>query len=134
MNAVDLMIILGSLGVMFRAKEVMASIDYFSNMIETGRVIIIYKDGDPYAVMTFSITNDYEPFFKKKTWDYLAHDPSGKIIYIEKLVSKGWDRTMRIQFQDEISEKYPNLEYGVWHRIAQWGDRKVITKRRLTHV
>ena len=134
MNAIELMEILGNLNCRFYEIQLEQTISYFQKMIDDERVILISKDKVPYAVMTFSITNDPDKFLKKGVWDYLPHDPKGTIFYAEKLMAKGWDKELRINFESLILALYPQIEYGIWHRYGKTGDRQVTTKRRLHNV
>lgn len=130
MDAIELMKDLGEIGCRYRACDIGPAILYFTNMIADGRVLSVKKDGVPTMVITFSVTDDFEPFRVKGFWDYLPHDPNGKTIYFEKLFSKGWDKEARKMIKEIIVGLYPNLEGAVWHRDVSWGDRKVIVKRR----
>ena len=136
MNAVDLMAILGELRVRYRESDIEPAIAYFTAMLKDSRVIIIRKDYKLYAVLTFSVTNDHEKFLKKGVWEYLPHDPKGSCIYVEKLISTGWDKELRTDFESTVTFLYPQIEYGLWHRWARWGDRQVIAKvkRRVQNV
>ena len=134
MNAYDVVKAYGELGCMFREKIIEDVIDYFALMLYDERIILITKDSQPHAVICFSMTNDPDLYLKKKTWDYLPHEPTGKIIYVEKIICKKWDKELRSQFEHEISKRYPKMQYGMWHREGLWGDRKVISKRRFHNV
>ena len=134
MNAIDVMRILGEMGVLYRESTFDSVLLYFINMIKDERVVIISEDNKPYSVIAYSMTDNYEPFLKKGSWDYLPHNSSGHIVYVEKLVSLGWNKQVRIMFEHIIRTKYPTMEYGMWHRFARWGDRPVITKRRIINV
>ena len=135
MNAIDVIKMLGEMGLKFRSScELDSAILYFINMIKDERIILISEDGEPYAVIAYSMTDDPDTFLKKETWDYLQHDPIGNIVYVEKIVSKSWNRELRNILEHVVSAKYPQMEYGMWHKWAKWGDRKVISKRRLINV
>ena len=136
MDAIELMVILGEMKVRYRESDIEPGIEYFNSMIKDSRVIIIRKDYLPYAVLTFSITDEPDKYLKKGPWEYLSHDVNGKTIYIEKLISKGWDKELRRDFESTLTFLYPQIEYGIWHRWAKWGDRQVITKvkRRVENV
>ena len=135
MDAIELMHLLGrDFHCVFHKSELELAILYFINMIKDERVIIIYEDKKPHAILTYSLTDDTDIFLKKKTWDYLPQNLLSKTIYIEKLVSKGWNKELRTIFEQMILKRHPQLEHGVWHRYGLWGDRKVMTKRRLQNV
>lgn len=134
MDAIEVMKLMGDMGLMYKESELDETICYFMNMIKDERVIKVDKDGTPYAILVYSITDDCEPFLKKRTWEYKPHFPDGKTAYVEKIVSKGFDKELRTIFEQIIRTKYPQIEYGAWHKWAKWGDRKVVTKRRLLNV
>jgi len=131
MTYLDVLEIMYQLGFKVVRSVVYDVIDYLDNMLRDNRILVINKDGQPYALILFSITNSYEPFFLKSDFDFLPHNPNGRIIYLEKLISKGWDKDLRQQFEETILQIYPQLETAVWHRR---GDRKVVAKRRLQYV
>ena len=130
MNIIDIIKILGEMGGRFPKSQLGSLMEYFSKMIADGRVIVIWKDNEPYSVMTFSISNEFEQFHKKSTWHYLPHDPTGTSLYIELLVSKVWTKELRKQFGQEILKKYPQLEEAHWHRWVSSGERHVKIRRK----
>ena len=134
MNAILLLKAMGEMGVRYPASHIDEIIDYTTKMYDNGRIITISDPNGLFAVAFFSITDSPEEFLKKGELVYKSHDPVGKIVYLEKLVSRGWNRELRIEFETELLKKYPNITHGVWHRWAKWGDRKVIGKRRLQNV
>ena len=131
MNTIDLLKEMGELGVKFKRSEIEPAIDYVSKMLSDKRVIYMTGENDERVISFFSVCYNYEPFYKKKTWDYLPHFPEGNIVYVEKIVSTGWNRKMRELFEIEILKHHPKFEHAVWHRWAKWGDRKTLTVRRV---
>lgn len=92
------------------------------------RVIIISEDDKSHALVTFSICNDYKPYFQKNLWDYLPHDPKGTTCYIENIISDSWTGKLRRNLQHAITKKYPQIEWAVWHRPGDLEDRVVIRR------
>lgn len=133
-DVVEILKFMGELGVLYEEKDIPMACDYVSDMLYNHRIVEIRKDSRPHAIIFFSVCDDYEPYLKKGEFQYLPDNPSGKIIYIEVMICRKWTRELREQFETLLTTKYPNLEYGVWHRMAPWGDRKVTSKRRLQHV
>ena len=131
MTVIDLMKSMGEMGTMFREKDINDIIDYCALMLHDERVIQIDCEGKPCAFIFYSITDEPEKFLKKGTYEYFPHEPKSKTVYVEKLVSLSWNRDLRVIFERIIRDKYPQLEFGVWHRRGNWGDRKVVTQRRL---
>ncbi len=134
MRVLDILLFMGELGARYREKDVPLIESYFSKMIADGRVIAIYSNGIPHAILAFSICNDMVKYYQKDTWDYAPHNPYGHVIYVEKLVSKKWDKDLRKQFQHNILLRYPNVDTAIWHRYGRHGDRQVMYKRRLSDV
>lgn len=129
MTAVDLVKILGEFGARFTDLDPVLT--YCVNMITDERVVIVYEDNKPHSVFFYSITDNEETFLKKGMWEYKKQDPQGKILYVEKMVTKGWNRELRNIFELTVCTKYPQIECGCWHRYGRTGDRKVISKRRV---
>lgn len=134
MTAIELLKQLGEMGCRYHARELPHAITYFEKMIADNRVVTVATDGNLKAVLVFSLDYDIDKFLKKETWDYLPHNPFGSILYVEKLISTGWSKEIRREFEQAVVRYYPTIEYGVWHRWAKWGDRKVVTKRRFHYV
>src|SRR3990167_11290062 len=134
MNPISVLTIMGEMGLRYRASEINETIDYATKMLDNGRVIVIWDDDIISAVLFFSITNEPKLFLEKQTWEFKSHDPEGKIVYLEKLVSRGWNKKIRLQLESEIIRKYPNIDHAEWHRWGKTGDRPVISKRRFQNV
>lgn len=133
-NAIGIMKFMGECGARFSYKGLDHIISYIENMIKDQRVTVISENHKPIAVLFFSMTDNPQYFLRKGTWDYLPHFPQGKIIYVEKLVSRGWNKLIRKQFESEVTKVHPQIEFAIWHRYAKWGDRQVTYKRRMKNV
>jgi len=125
MNAIDIIKFMGELGIRFRESEIDQVLFYFSKMIEDKRIVVTEDESGLHTVICFSIGDSIEFFWKKKQWAYAPHDPQGLLFYIEKLISKGWNRSMREYIQAHIQSLYPHLREAHGHRWARWGDRHV---------
>lgn len=134
MNSIELINILGEMRFRFYDDQIEDIIEYLDKMISDKRVIMIDNEHGPCVVVTFSVTNSPDEFLKKDTWEYKPHDKRGEIVYVEKLMSTGWNRDLREILERKITELYPNIKFAVWHKYARWGDRMVISKRRLQNV
>ncbi len=133
-QVIDILKFMGELGVLYREKTLPLAFDYIADMLHDRRIIEINRNGSPHAIIFFSVCNDYEPYLKKAEFEYKPDNPAGKIIYIECMISRGWTKQLRQEFESVLADRYPDFEYGVWHRFAIWGDRKVIIKRRIQNV
>lgn len=129
MNELGVIKFLGQRGARFGKRSLDQAISYFSHMIKDKRVITLFKDGKLHSIMAFSLGEDFDRFYRKHVWRYVPHDPSGKILYVEMVVSKSWDKDIRKQFRDEILKLYPQIEEAHWHKWATWGDRHVMWRR-----
>lgn len=103
--------------------------DYFEKMGREERIINITRNGKFHTFITYSICDDYKPYVDKDLWDYLPHDPNGKICFVEKLMSLHWTLRLRKKLERAIIKKYPQVEMAVWMRPGINNDRKVIYRR-----
>ena len=131
MEAIELLKLMGEMGLHYKPLDLQETINYTSSMIDDERVIVIYENFFPCAVLFFSVTDTPKIYLKKGIWEYRPHNSHGKMVYIEKLVSTKWNRHMRGRIETELLTLYPKLERGVWHRDSKFGDRKVYTPRRV---
>ena len=134
MNPIYILKVMGEMGMRYRESKIYEILDYTMRMLDNGRVIIVYNNDIPYAVMFFSVTNNTEEFLKKDDWTYKSHDPEGNAIVVEKLIARGWNRQIRLEFESEIIKKFPNIQYGVWNKWVKQGDHTVKSRRRLQNV
>ena len=133
MTTIEVLKTIGEMGGRYKISEFNSIGEYIFKMLTDKRIVDIEGFNGGRAIIFFSICDDYDPFYKKDTWTYRPHFPDGNIAYIEKLISTKWDREMRELFENEILKHYPNAEFGVWHRFAKWGDRKVMRRRMKKH-
>ena len=134
MNSLEILKFLGELGVLYRKRTLPLAFDYVEDMLHNERIIEIRENGLPYAMIFYSVTNDPYSFLKKGEFEFKEHDPYASTVYIEKMISREWTKELRKQFESFLVERYPQLEYGIWHRYSKWGDRQVTVKRRFQHV
>lgn len=103
---------------------------YFLNMMKAGRVITFREQDELIGFCTYSMTNAHDAVYEKSMWDYVEHNEEGKGAYIEMIVSYKWDKKLRLLVEEAIAKKYPNFEYGVWHRPTENHDRMLIVRRK----
>lgn len=132
MNTNQIITFISDLGGIFSPASIPLVRAFFQRMIEDERVVVIFKQNTIHSVLAFSLSDDFKPFYTKETWDYVPHNPDGSVFYVELLASRTWDKKLRKQFQSLILEKYPQIQSAVWHKWADWGDRKVIWRRPCT--
>ena len=104
-----------------------AVLDYYERMGREGRMITI---DDPSTTLTFSICKDFSPFQEKYVFDYIVHDPDGLICFVETFVCRKFSRELLRQIEKAIIDKYPKVEYSVWFRPEESGERKYLYRRR----
>ncbi len=131
MNALDILCFMGDLGIRYPKDAIDECIRYVENMVRTDRVITIRDGSGLNAIVFFSICNDWEPFYKKETWEYYDHTPTGNALYVEKIVAKRFTKEMRRELETLFLAKYPQLEFAKWHRWGKIGDRGVTVRRKL---
>ena len=129
LRALDILKFMGEHGIRYARWRVNQAQDYMEQMINEKRVITIEDEEGLHTVILFSVCHDYTPFYKKKTYEYLPHDPSGTILYIEKAVSRGWTKELRKPMKDLFLTEYPQLQVAKWHRWGKRGDRPVTVRR-----
>lgn len=121
----ELLCFMGECGFRYKESELRDIYYYVKKMVKDRRVIAV-KDGERYhTVIFYSIAQEWEPYLKKGEWEYATHQPGGCCIYIEKAVSKGWNKYIRNSLKQIILDKYPQLHMAKWHRYGNWGDRAV---------
>lgn len=124
----DVVNFMGSEGVRYKKSELYKVYNYTKRMLDDQRIMVISDNKEIKAVIFFSICEDYLKYLKKPTWKYLEHNSKGTYVYIEKAVSKSWDRGMRLAVQRGILKSYSQVKTGKWHRYGTYGDREVTTK------
>jgi len=129
-QSLKILIWMGEHGIKYPVSEGEKAIEYVEKMIFDKRVIYISEDDRLKSMVFYSITDYPENFLKKKTWDYLEHNPRGRTVYIEKAVSDIWNKKIRKIMEEKMLEFYPQLTKAKWHRWAKWGDRQVTIRRK----
>lgn len=129
MKVTDLLTFMGECGARYHESQIPDIVSYFMKMIHDERVVIFSSDSQIEAMLVYSMTNDINIFYKKKSWDYLRQDPDGTIVYLEMMVSREWNKDLRIKFEEAIAKKFPQFEYGCWFRATDGNDRMVKVRR-----
>jgi len=79
---------MGRNGARYPADYIDSVIHYVEKMIADERVIVLSDDQKTNSVVFCSVCHDYRPFYIKWDWEYIPHQPDGKIVYTEKLLSE----------------------------------------------
>ena len=101
---------------------------YFWRMMTNKRILMVWENRHPIAMICFSITNDTTKFQNKDIWKYLEHKPDGLICYVEKLIAKKWNKDIRNQLVSMGLSEFPQIKYVVFDRPAKEGNREVSIK------
>lgn len=89
---------------------------YLEKVIPMNRLIVIQKDNEIEALITFFITNDYERLYKKGSWEIPSEDPDGTQVYIDKMIARKWTPSLRRCVQEMLESKFSNTTEAYWHR------------------
>lgn len=90
--------------------------DYLMSMMRKRRVMIAWDGDRIQAVITFFLTNDYDPYYRRSMWSIPEDDPQGSQIYIDKMVCARWTPSIRKSLQSTIEKCFPNVMEGYYHR------------------
>jgi len=101
--------------------------EYVTKMMMSGRFASIVEDGKAVLLMFFSVCNDPQPYLDNLDHQFLEHDPSGKILVIEELTCKNFQRRYLQKIQEMMTEKYPKLEKAMWRRRRKGREDKIYT-------
>ena len=123
----DILLFMGEEGIRYKTSEIEDVLDYVERMLSDERILVIYDDNKMNTVLFFSVCNDYMNYLRKPTWIYKEHNPYGKMVYIEKIVSKTYNKEIRLKIQHLIMSLYPTVRFGKWHVFGKIGDRETTT-------
>ena len=135
MHSIEIMLFMGECGARFRSRHLHVISDYIDKMLEDDRVIIISGNTGVTAVAFYSMCTLEEcaHLHDEGTWFYKPQNIAGNTFYVDKIISKCWDRNLRMAIDTFAGTRFPKIEYGAWHRDRKGEDQLIISKRR-THV
>jgi len=122
---------MGECGWFFKRIDIPDGTLYFEQMIKDERVMVFYDDKKPIGFLAYSICDDYLPFWRKSAWEFKPHNPEGKIVFIEHMAFKNFDKKFKTLIERSLISKYPDFECAIWRRNRKPEDKKVIVKRRI---
>ncbi len=99
--------------------------EYLFEMMKAGRIITFRENDKLIGFCTYTMCDSVEVVYEKDIWDDEALGA-----YIEMIVCSRWTKKLREMLEKAIASKYPNFEYGAWHRPGQDDDRILIVNRR----
>jgi len=102
---------------------------YTSEMLRRKRVIAIYGDEGMECILFFFLTDreNLRTFSNRPMWSTPKDNEEGDIIFIDKMISRKWNSTLRRLLQSEIEQKFPNVTEAQW--LREPNNRSVIIKR-----
>lgn len=92
-------------------------------MTKDGRYVTIIENGKVSLMMFFSVCDDPEPYLNNIDHEYIPHDPSGKILVIEDMVTTKFKFKYVSAIQDSFCNKFPHLEKAMWRRRRYPNDK-----------
>ena len=107
---------------------------YLGKMVKDARVVTC-GNPEPHTYFTFSLcSGTWEKYADKDLWDYLPHDPSGRICFIEQFASVDFSRNIFRNLEKIMFIKHPQIEQIIWFRPggphSKFEDRKFTYRRR----
>ena len=91
------------------------AIEYRKKMADDGRILFI-RDGESWAILVYSLTDNYMAFIDKDPWEFRIQEPLGKYLVIEKMTTNKWNRSLRKKIQKVFQELFPSFEEAIWQR------------------
>lgn len=91
------------------------AIEYRRKMADDGRILYV-RDGDNWAILVYSLTNNYVEFIDKDPWEFRVQEPLGKYLVIEKMCTSKWTRSLRKKIQRVFQSLFPSFETAIWQR------------------
>lgn len=107
--------------------------DYLCKMYLKERVIAIMGIDQCLGIATLLLARnmtDVEEFHKRPLLSVPQDYPEGRIAYIDYLIAKKWDTSMRKMIQELIELKFPKVELGYWYRPGRDTDRVKLCYRK----
>ena len=104
---------------------------YCQNMLKRNRMMVVVNDGQVLAVLFFFITNDYNRIYRKGEFEYPMDNPYGFQVYVDKMLCKNWNYTIRKIVQQRIEESFPHVKEAVYHRAPNDRCVKIYRRRQL---
>jgi len=115
-------------GWQINVEDYVAFSDYLKEMLKRNRVIVIMNEQEIEGIIFFYLTNDYKTIYKKPTWEVVSDDSEGSQIYIDKMLCKKFTKELRVRLAEEIEDRFPNVQFGIYHRVPF--DRYIKIRRR----
>lgn len=102
--------------------------NYFRDMINRGRVIVVYDDNVNVGWCTYYVGNrsDIDRFHNRGLFETVDDREEGPMIYIDYLFSLRWNRDVRSLVYKLIKMRHPSFKYGVWFRPSSKTDRMMV--------
>ena len=131
MNLNNLHLYMRSWGKVIKFEEIQKFNRYVSKMLLRNRVIIVNGDSGMDAIIFYFLTDDVSKFNNRPMWSTPDDSDNGPIMFIDKMIAKRWNKSVRLAVEKAVEKKYPFVEEAYWLREPK--NRSVIIKRGRTH-
>ena len=105
---------------------------YLSEMLKRNRVMTVSSENGLEAIIFYFLTDELDSFINKPTWKTPIDTPSGHIFFIDKMLCRKWTKSVRVEVQRQVEEKFPFITQALWLRRPK--NRHVIINRRRSDV
>lgn len=107
--------------------------DFFWRMAARGRLVTLYCNGSFVGVCTFFVLQSPQEvpwYYHRKDWSVRSDVQDGPVIYIDRIATRIWNRSLRMQLEQAITKRIPSWHVAVWYRPTATTDRRVTYYRR----
>ncbi len=101
-------------------------VQYMQEMYRLGRLVVVRDLKGAAGLCTFFLCRQFKDvarFYRKRVWDIPIDDADGDIAYIDKLIAREWNGTMRKMIQEALLIAHPHVRCAVWMRPSEGKDR-----------
>ena len=102
--------------------------DYYWTMAARKRLFYLERAGEPWGLCTFFVlpTLDIVDFYhERKLWSTPPDVSDGPVVYIDKLLGRGFSRTLFQEIEAGLNTSVPSWETAVWFQPSSTGaDRR----------
>ncbi len=127
MNTLDLIHEMTTWGHQVKTEQIPSFHRYMTEMLKRDRVLMLESDRGLESVIFYFLTDDVTPFTNKPTWA-MPEDNNGHILFIDKMLSRSWTKSVREAIREQVEARYPQVTEAHWLRRPK--NRHVILKRR----
>ena len=119
-------------GKVIKSSEIPRFKLYIAEMLRRNRVMIVNGDDGMECLLCYFITDNIAKFSNRPMWSTPEDSQEAKTIFIDKMVARKWDKSLREAVKTAINEKFPFVEEAHW--LREPNNRHVIINIRRTDV